>query len=148
VRALALLLVRPGAQGRTPLRSFLAAAIGALVTASLASAAGPAEGGGGDREIRRSGSCSGPSDWKLKLKFDDGRIEAEFEVDQNRVGQRWSVTLRDNGRIVFRGLRTTRAPSGSFELERRIANRRGLDRVVATARHARSGERCRGTARI
>jgi hypothetical protein len=129
-------------------RRFVTAALAALAVASPAPAVGMAEGGGGDREIRRSGRCSDASDWKLKLKLDDGRIEAEFEVDQNRVGRRWSVVLRDNGRIVFRGMRTTRAASGSFELERRIANGSGVDRIVATSRNVRGGERCRGTARI
>jgi hypothetical protein len=42
---------------------------------------------------------------------------------------------------VARTVSTTRAPSGSFEVRRVIANVSGPDRVVATATR-RSGERC------
>ena len=37
-------------------------------------------------EKRVAGSCSGGSTAKLKVKHDDGRLETEFEVDQNRNG--------------------------------------------------------------
>ena len=71
--------------------------------------------------VLRTGSCSGlGADWKLKAKHDDGRIETEFEVDQNVVGRRWNVVIRRNGVVVFRGARITRPPSGSFSINRRI----------------------------
>ena len=63
----------------------------------------------------------------------------EFEVDQNVVGRRWNVTLKRDGAVVFRGVRVTRAPSGSFSITRRIANPGGADRVVATAKTAAGG---------
>jgi hypothetical protein len=97
-----------------------------------------------DGRVERRGSCSGTTDWKLKLQPEDGRIEAEFEVDSNRVGQVWSVAISDNGVRVFTGSRTTSAPSGSFEVERVIANRAGADHVVASARNTRTGETCSG----
>ena len=43
----------------------------------------PAVASAGDRDVIREGPCSGRSDWKLKLSPEDGRIEVEFEVDQN-----------------------------------------------------------------
>ena len=86
---------------------------------------------GGDRGVRVAGSCGSGATSKLKLKNDDGVIEVEFEVDQNRVGKRWRVTLVRDGDVVFRGQRTTTAPSGSFSLERRIRNLPGADRVTA-----------------
>jgi hypothetical protein len=88
------------------------------------------------------GKCTGPSSSKVTAKLDDGRIESEFEVDQNRNGRQWSVVLRRNGRVVFRGVRTTRGPSGSFELRRFLGNGPGRDRIVATARALRGGEVC------
>ena len=106
--------------------------------------------------VRVAGTCSDGSSSKLKVKHDDGRIEAEFEVDQNRNGVRWNVELRRNGRLVFSGVRTTVAPSGSFSLERKIAGgassaddprprdaqRRGLHRDGQAAGAQRGDDRC------
>ena len=85
---------------------------------------------------------------KLKAKHDDGRVETEFEVDQNRNGRRWNVVIRRNGVVVFRGSRITRPPSGSFSVNRRIANAAGRDRIVATARSVVGGGVCRGVVTV
>jgi hypothetical protein len=100
---------------------------------------------GGDRdrrEVRVAGDCSDGSSAKLKAKHDDGRIETEFEVDQNRSGVRWRVQVRRDGRVVVRTHATTRGPSGSFSVERHIGNGAGSDRIVARA-VSPSGEVCR-----
>ena len=102
----------------------------------------------GDGDIIRRGSCTGASNWKLKLGLDDGRIETEFEVDQNRNGQRWRVVLKRDGHRFFRGIRTTRPPSGSFEVNRRPRNHPGRDRITARALNLRTGEVCRAVATI
>ena len=107
------------------MRTFATLALAALVAALALVAAAPAAAGDDDDIIRR-GSCSGATDWKLKLDHDDGRIEAEFEVDQNRNGERWRVVLRRDGNRVFKGVRTTHGRSGSFEVERKIAEPGGL----------------------
>ena len=99
----------------------------------------------GDREVRRTGTCTGPASAKIKLKDEDGRIEVEFEVDQNRNGVRWSVVLRQRGVVVFSGPRTTRAPSGSFELRRVLPNRSGPDPISARATSP-GGQICRVSA--
>jgi hypothetical protein len=75
-------------------------------------------------------------------------IEAEFEVDQNIAGRRWNVVITRDGATVFRGVRTTRAPSGSFTVERRLRNPAGSDRIVAKATAARGGQVCRGVVNI
>jgi hypothetical protein len=99
--------------------------------------------------VLRTGACSGlGADWKLKAKHDDGRIETEFEVDQNVNGRRWNVVIRRNGVVVFRGARITRPPSGSFSVNRRIANAAGRDRIVATARSVAGGAVCRGAVTV
>ncbi len=101
---------------------------------------------GKEREdVRKTVSCSEASTAKLKLSDEDGRVEVEFEVDQNRNGVRWQVVLRQNGAVVFSGQRTTKAPSGSFEVRRVLGNMIGTDRIVARATRA-SGEACRVTA--
>jgi hypothetical protein len=97
---------------------------------------------GGDPIVKR-GTCSASSTWKLKAKSDDGRIETEFEVDQNRVGKRWRVTLVRNGATVFRGIRATVAPSGSFTVRRLLAPAARTTRIVASAKALQSGETCR-----
>jgi hypothetical protein len=102
----------------------------------------------GDDDIIRRGACTGASNWKLKLDTDDGRIEAEFEVDQNVNGQRWRVVLKRDGSRFFKGVRTTRAPSGSFEVDRKAGNPAGPNRIKARAVNLSSGEICRGAATI
>ena len=119
--------------------------VAATVLAGTISLATPASARGGDEVINR-GSCTGAGTWKLKAKHDDGRIEVEFEVDTNRVGQRWKVRLSDNRVVFFRDHRITRAPSGSFEVERRTANRAGTD--VVRGRAVRGDNVCAGKVRL
>ena len=94
------------------------------------------------------GTCSGASSSKLKLSEEDGRIEVEFEVDQNRNDVRWTVSLRRvtaaGPRLLASGTRITRAPSGSFEFRRVVADRAGADTIRARA--TRAGEVCSATA--
>jgi hypothetical protein len=105
--------------------------------------------GGDDKrsEKRVAGSCTGRATAKLKAKPDDGRLEVEFEVDQNRNGVRWSVRIRRNGTRVVRTSAVTRAPSGSFSVERKIGNPAGADRIAARA-VSPSGQVCRASLTI
>jgi hypothetical protein len=102
----------------------------AIAALALVPAAASAKHGG-DRGVRVAGTCGHGATSQLKLKNDGGVIEVEFEVDQNRVGKRWHVTLVRDGKVVYRGQRTTAAPSGSFSVERRIRNLAGADRITA-----------------
>jgi hypothetical protein len=98
------------------------------------------------RDIRVAGTCSASTTSKLKLSPEDGGIEVEFEVDQNRNGVRWGVVLFRNGTKVASRAHVTRAPSGSFESRFVTGNRAGVDRFVARA--TRSGEVCTARASI
>jgi hypothetical protein len=118
--------------------------VGILAVSSLGATGGPVAAKSGDVIVR--GHCSGASVWKLKLSREDGRIEVEFEVDQNRNGRLWRVALVQNATTVWRGLRYTRAPSGSFTVRRILANRAGADRIVGRATNLRTGEVCRAVA--
>ena len=121
-------------------------ALTAIVIATLAGGllgAAPAPANEGDVLVR--GTCTGSSTAKLKLSPEDGRIEVEFEVDQNRNGVTWKVTIRRNGARVVSTRATTKAPSGSFSVERRIADGAGSDRITARATSP-TGEVC--TARL
>ena len=106
----------------------------------------PAVASAGDRDVIREGPCSGRSDWKLKLSPEDGRIEVEFEVDQNVVGDEWRVRIRHDGEIALRGTRTTRGASGSFELRIVEPNNAGADNFRARARNLSTDEVCAGSA--
>lgn len=130
---------------RTIALGLATAAIG-LAPATAVAAHGADDGSGGsggsDRNrVRAAGSCTAGSSAKLKVKPDNGRLEAEFEVDQNRNGVTWAVRLRRDGKLVVRTQATTRAPSGSFSVERRIADPAGTQRITATAKSP-SGEVC------
>jgi len=116
------------------------------VAAALAVTIVPTAAAKGGDGIRVAGTCSDGSSSKLKVKHDDGKIEAEFEVDQNRNGVAWNVELRRDGRLVFSGVRTTVAPSGSFSVERKIAG--GASSAVIRARATRNGEVCTATAKL
>ncbi|HEV7773531.1 MAG TPA: hypothetical protein VGO48_09635 [Conexibacter sp.] len=98
-------------------------------------------GGGGSRGTRVAGTCTDGSTAKLKAKPDDGRLEVEFEVDQNRNGVTWAVRVRRDGTLVIRRNATTHAPSGSFSIEKKIANPAGSDHITARATSP-SGEIC------
>ena len=120
----------------------------ALATATLAVSAAtiaPATASGGGREVIRTGNCSGSADWKLKAKADNGRIEVEGEVDANRNGQTWHWRILHNGGVSARGTSTTHAPSGSFDVTRRLVNAAGTDSIGWRARNPASGQVCRGS---
>ncbi|HZA20813.1 MAG TPA: hypothetical protein VE889_08195 [Actinomycetota bacterium] len=118
--------------------------VAAMLVAGLLGAAAPAFAG--DDDIRRSGGCSSNSEWKLKLSEEDGGIEVEYEVDQNVNGDKWRVKLFRDGKRFFRGTRTTKGPSGSFEVRRVTNNGSGPDHFRAKARNLSTDEVCRGKA--
>jgi hypothetical protein len=115
----------------------LAIALGIAVTSTTPAVAA------GDGVIKRGG-CSGASTWKLKAKADDGRLQVEGEVDSNHNGQTWNWKILHNGAVARRGTATTGPPSGSFTVERRVANAPGTDRIGWRASNPRTGETCRG----
>ena len=103
----------------------------AAVVATMAMAV-PAEAQG-SKAVKAHGTCTGGGTWKLKAKHDNALIQWEFEVDTNHVGQVWAVRVTDNGSSVFSGNATTVAPSGSFSIGRRTAEKAGADVIRATA---------------
>jgi hypothetical protein len=114
--------------------------VAAVMSAAIALAVAPA-GIAKDGDVRVRGTCSKASTSKLKLSEEDGGIEVEFEVDQNRNGVRWNVTIAQNGAGVARMARVTRGPSGSFEARIIRPNRPGTNTFTARATSP-SGEVC------
>lgn len=117
---------------------------GMAAAAMVGVLAGPAAAKDGDVIVK--GRCSAASSHKLKLSEENGRIETEFEVDQNRNNRTWNVTIAVNGVTKVTTTAVTRAPSGSFEVRRLLANGAGNEVVVATATNPASGETCTATA--
>jgi hypothetical protein len=120
-------------------------ALGAALALSLAMV-GITPAMANDADVIRRGSCSGSTDWKLKLSPEDGRIEVEYEVDSNVSGQTWQVRIQKNGAGIFSGSRVTGPPSGSFEVRVVTSDPAGTDRFRARAVNATTGEVCVGTA--
>ena len=121
--------------------AILTAALGlGLASTAPAMAAGDA--------VTKQGSCSSSSNWKLKAKPDNHRLQVEAEVDSNRNGQTWHWKIVHNGSVAVRGSSTTAAPSGSFSVTRRVANAAGTDRIGFRATNASTGETCRGSLTI
>jgi hypothetical protein len=114
--------------------------VAALSGLALAVAAAPA-GITKDGDVLRRGTCTGATTSKVKLSDEDGRIEVEFEVDQNRSGVRWNVAIFQNGSRIATRTRVTGGRSGSFEVRVLAPNTAGADAFRARATRA-SGEVC------
>ena len=126
------------------LRTCLAVAVPLGLALAVLPAA-PASAGDG---VERAGDCTRTSTTKIKASHDDGRIELEGEVDSNRRGQTWRWSMLDGTTRVAAGTSTTVAPSGSFSVERRIANRAGTRTLTFRASNAATGERCTAVVRF
>ena len=109
----------------------------ALAIALVSAPVGAAKDG--DKLVR--GTCTSGATSKLKLSEENGRIEVEFEVDQNRNGVRWNVVIVQNGKRIARMSRVTKGPSGSFEARVVAPNQPGTDKFTARATRA-SGAVC------
>jgi hypothetical protein len=117
-----------------------------MAVSMLAMPAGTlARQGGG---VARAGDCTATSTSKIKASREDAGIEVEFEVDQNVVGKTWNVKLLHNGDVFFMGQRTTKAPSGSFDVRKLTGNRAGTDTLRGRARNLQTGEVCIATVSI
>jgi hypothetical protein len=117
------------------------AAAALLATSVSVVGTGTALASGGGAETHR-GSCSGSTDWKIKAKPDDGRIEVESEIDSNQSGQTWHWVLTHDGDVAARGTSMTRGASGSFEVGRRTDDHAGSDSFRFRAVNGATDEVC------
>ncbi|KAI2495323.1 hypothetical protein MHU86_19175 [Fragilaria crotonensis] len=67
--------------------------------------------------VVKKGRCTGASTYKLKLSPENGKVEVEFEVDQNKNGVYWAVKFFRNNVQFASSTYTTAAPSGSFSAD-------------------------------
>jgi hypothetical protein len=114
------------------------------VVSTVALAAPIQASAAGGRIAERSGDCAGRGTWTLKVSRQDRGLQAEFELDVNRVGQRWAVRIVHDGRQVANFVRTTRAPSGGFTVRAVTGNGAGTDRFRARAVQLNGSNSCVG----
>ena len=124
------------------IRASVAAAAAAATL--LTPAAAFAKGGGGGGDVVE-GACFGAVTYKLKAAAKPAnQIGAEFEVDANRVGQEWRVSLFHNGSRVVLDTFTTRGLSGSFSVRKLVPDADGDDTFRARAVRLSDGQTCGG----
>ncbi|MDH4176833.1 MAG: hypothetical protein OEW52_06935 [Thermoleophilia bacterium] len=121
--------------------------VATLLAAAAADTADARQAKDGKGEVRVAGRCGAGATSKLKLKADDGRIEVEFEVEQNRSGRLWRVALVHERRVVWKGRARTTGSSGSFEVRRLVQDLPGVD-VVAARAWGPGGLTCRASASL
>ena len=123
-----------------PYVRFLLAAAG-VAAASLATAPAALAIGGPDERLSPAKSprvieraMCGPIATKLKIKPENGRMEVEYELDQNVNGRTWRLALASDGSRVATASRTTQAPSGSLHWRVVTADVAGVGTFTVTAR--------------
>lgn len=129
------------------MRKWISVATACLSVGLIAALFVPAALAKGGDDVRVAGKCTKSSKSKLKLSPENGRIEVEFEVDQNRNGVKWTVVVRQNGKAVRTLKKVTKAPSGSFEARYVAADKAGgKDSFVVKG--TRKGESCTARASL
>ena len=118
--------------------------VGTALVASLAVAATLAASAK-DGDIRAGGVCTKGSTSKIKLSEEDGRIEVEFEVDQNRNGVRLERSAFPERLSDCPSDARHAWPERLVRAQRVAPNTAGTDSFRARATRA-SGEVCTGTA--
>ena len=97
------------------------------------------------RSREREGHCrTGTGDWEMKVVTRRGhRLRIDFSVDDVARRQAWQVFVSANGHRVAAVTRRSRL-DGDFKVRKLTHNRRGVDRIWATAVNTRRGVTCTG----
>jgi hypothetical protein len=98
-----------------------------VLLASFAAVPAAALAKNGRPEVRTSVSCGSGVTADLRLRAQDGRIRARFEVGRSRAGT-WHIVFVHERRVAWRGSATN-----SFEVERSLPDFPGSDAVSARA---------------
>lgn len=122
----------------------------ASTTLAATGAVGLAGSASADTETR--GTCSASSGWEADIEREYTVYAIDFEVKTRQAGERWQLTVQQNGKKVFTNTRATtvdfddRYADIDWEIVR--PDRAGVsDRFVLTARNLTTGEQCRTTLR-
>jgi hypothetical protein len=93
------------------------------------------------------GPCSVTSTWMLTLKYDNGRVESDVEVQTPQAGQTWHFVMKDNGVKFGSGHRISDA-DGSWDATRFATNQPSTDAIVVKAKNLTTGEICKADGTI
>jgi hypothetical protein len=100
----------------------------------------------GNDEVRREGSCSGRTDWEMRVRLDGGAFRVRWRADSRIPGQTWRLRLFHDGDLIAGSTRMTNA-GGEATLDLRgVSNQEGTDRFTGRARNSNTGETCSGRA--
>ena len=113
----------------------------ALLVVALIAAAPPAGA------VVRHGTCTGPSQWRLRVVPDGGELRVRLAVGGGRAGQRWNIFMDHNGTGFFAGSRIS-GVEGTWIVRRRVPNVAGIDRIRFGAHNVVTGETCSGRASV
>lgn len=102
---------------------------------------GVAVGSDDDREVRRSGTCTGSSSATLRVEVDDDELELELEIETRQTAGRWQAIVLHDRRTAFRGM-VPRQDSRSVRLRRTLRNYYGRETITVRASGPRT-ETCR-----
>lgn len=116
-------------------RTLTVALVAVLLSSSIAGLARA-----DDDEVR--GACSGgASEFRLRVRPDDGRLRVRFEIDGSASGDRWQLFLSNDGvRIVART--KVADEGGRVRVRRGTEDGAGRDRISAFGVNLDSGESC------
>lgn len=94
-----------------------------------------------EREVRRSGTCTGSSSVALRVRVDDDELELELEIETRQTAGRWQAIVLHDRRTAFRGI-VPRRNSRSVRLRRTLRNLYGRETITVRASGPRA-ETCR-----
>ncbi len=97
-----------------------------------------------DDDVRVTGTCGTGASSTLRLRAKHAAIEVEFELRGRRRGERWSVALVHERRVIWRGSEPTRSGS-RLRIRRSIPDFDGADQVGVRA-SGPHGNTCEATA--
>lgn len=139
---------RPTVPGRSLMRagvSLLACLL--LLVAVPASAEEPADAPQ-PAAVQRTGSCSGPTNWRLVLRRGDpGQLVVTFTASGGASDQKWNVFIEDKGTGIYAGSRTS-GDNGYFRVRKVTKDLPGVDKFTVGANNAATGETCTAHASI
>lgn len=130
------------------MRRMYGAAAVAVLTGVVAVGVAPAA----SADVDKRGTCSAASTWTSSLDLERGTFDVEFEVRTATVGQRWKLTVKQNGSRVYTKTRRAKAdddrPGAEVQWELRRSNHPNMPEVFdLRAKNLVTGEVCKTSLR-